>query len=140
MDRTRQSFRRIALALACLLAACGKDSTGPSINPVGSWSGSTSQGRPISFQVTSGGITTAAISWHLSGTVCSYDADASISGGSPLPVTNNAFSASSLPIGSDTFLSVTGRFTSSTAASGTFQITDTFCGGTLNGTWSATKS
>ena len=128
------------MALAVGLAGCGSDSTGsPPIDPVGQWSGTTSQALAISFEVTASGVTTVSLSYHLAGTSCSYDASLTL-GGAPTPVQNNAFTASfplSASFGAD--FVVSGRFNTSAAASGTLQVTDVNCNGTLNTNWTATK-
>jgi hypothetical protein len=131
----------VTALLAATLAACSGDSsssTGPSINPVGSWAGTTSQSLPFSFVVTSAGLTSVTMKYHLNGSRCSYDSDVSVSGPA-VPVTNNSISISSMPLGPGTTLSATGNFSSSTASSGSFSISDTSCGGTTSGTWTATK-
>ena len=128
------------LALCCALAGC-KDSTSPApIDPVGSWSGTTSQGRALSFTITARGLASASLDWRLTGTACSYNATATLSSSSPTPVTQTSFTATyplSGSFGAD--FTISGTFTSSTAAHGTLLIADVSCGGTLNATWTATK-
>jgi len=138
-----RSWTRAALAvgvLAVALAGCSKDSaTAPSINPVGSWRGTTSQALPFTFQVTTAGLTSVTLQYKLTGSRCSYTADVSL-GGPPMAITNNAITISSLSLGPGTTLNAAGTFTSSNASSGTFQISDTSCNGSTSGTWTATKS
>jgi hypothetical protein len=139
MNRSILKAAGAVVLLAIGLAGCsGDSSTSPKIDPVGSWSGTTSQALPFSFQVTSAGLTTVTMSYRLTGSRCSYSADASVSG-TPLPVTNNVISISGLPVGTGSTLSASGSFTSSSAASGSFQISDSYCGGSTSGTWTATK-
>lgn len=129
------------LALCIALAGC-KDSTSPAaIDPVGSWSGSTSQGRALSFTITAQGLSSASLDWHLAGTACSYDATATLNSSNPMPVSRPSFTATYPLMGSfGADFTITGTFTSSTAAHGTLVIVDGQCSGTLNATWNATKS
>ena len=130
-----------ALALCCALVSC-KDSTAPApIDPVGSWSGTTSQGRALSFTIIAGGLASASLDWRLNGATCSYDAQATLSSSSPTPVTTPSFTATYPLAGSfGADFTISGTFTSSTAAHGTLVIADVSCNGTLNATWSAAKS
>jgi hypothetical protein len=129
------------LALCFALAGCKESSAPAPIDPVGSWSGTTSQGRALSFTITAQGLASASLDWHLAGTACSYDARATLSSSSPTPVAPPSFTATyplSGSFGAD--FTISGTFTSSTAAHGTLVIADVSCSGTLNATWTATKS
>jgi len=123
------------------LSACGGDGTGlGGVTPAtGTWSGTTSQSRAVSFEVTSQGITSATLNYQLSGSACSYTATTTVGSSSPLPITNGQFDTGSLQIGSNATMSATGRFTSATQANGTISIVDGDCGGSLNLTWNASK-
>jgi len=123
------------------LSACGGDGTGPgAVTPSpGTFSGTTSQGLSVSFEVTAQGITSATLNYQLSGSVCSYSATVTVGSSSPVPVTNGEFNTGSFQIGSNTTMSATGRFTSATKANGTIAISDGDCGGSVNLTWNATR-
>lgn len=142
----RGSFSRAsrlgALAGGLLLvSACGDGGTGPgALTPAtGTWSGSTSQSRALSFTVTAQGITSATLEYQLSGSSCSLTSTVTVSGSSPVPITNGQFDTGSFPIGSSSTMRATGRFTSATQANGTIEISDGRCGGSLNLTWNATR-
>jgi hypothetical protein len=122
------------------LAACG-DGTGPAtVTPAtGTWSGSTSQSRALSFAVTAQGITSATLNYQLSGSGCSYTATVTVSGSAPVPIANGQFSTGAIPIGTNATMSATGRFTSATQANGSVSITDGGCGGSVSLTWTASR-
>ena len=131
-------MRRQHLAIACLvlIAAC-RDSNAPApVDPVGVWSGTTSQGRAVAFTVTSQGITEATIAYRVVGAFCTADVEITI-GGAPVAIVNNEFETE-FGIGS-AILTVAGKFNSSTAASGTLVVDDFNCDGTVTTNWSATK-
>ena len=119
----------IVVFLAC------SDSTGP-IDPVGSWSGQTSQNRAVAFTVTSAGITEATINYRVVGDFCTATIETTV-GGAAVSIENNAFQVE-FSTGSADF-TVSGTFTSSSAANGTLVVDDFQCGGTVNATWTASK-
>jgi hypothetical protein len=104
----------------------------------GTWSGTTEQQRPLSFEVEDGEVTLVTIDVRVQGTSCT----ATITGGVKItpgaPVLDDSFVWSVTdPSGSSTTLS--GTFSSLTAASGTLKVTSQNCNGTLETNWSATK-
>ncbi len=123
------------------LSACGGDGTGPgAVTPAtGTWSGSTSQSRSLSFDVTSQGITSATLNYQLSGSGCSYTATTTVGSSTPVAITNGQFDTGQVPLGSNTTMRATGRFTSATQANGTISIVDGGCSGSVNLTWNASK-
>jgi hypothetical protein len=99
----------------------------------GSWSGTTSQDRGISFTVANNAITYFSIGFRIPGctiTVFNY---------STTPITGNTFTV--IGSGGGTNYVVVGTFTSPTAASGTLQVTQNsqFCNGSTSATWAAAK-
>jgi hypothetical protein len=133
----------LCAAAAGLLAfaACGDDGTGPgAVTPAtGTWSGSTSQARPMSFTVTSQGITSATLEYQLTGTSCGFTGTITVSSSSPVPITNGQFDTGSFPVGSSSTMRATGRFTSATQGNGTISISDGSCGGSVSLTWTASR-
>lgn len=132
---------RIAcLVLMVLIAACGGDDDGLSpASYTGTWTGTTSQARSFSFTVTSAGITSLTLNYHHDGTSCDYDATVNTSGGPPVPINNGQFGANGIPLGANATLNAAGTFTSASAASGNASITDSFCGGATNISWTASR-
>jgi hypothetical protein len=70
------------------------------------------------------------------GAFCTADVEVTI-GGAPVPIVNNEFETE-FSIGTADF-TVAGKFTSSTAASGTLVVDDFNCDGIVTASWSATK-
>jgi len=104
----------------------------------GTWTGTTAQERPLSFKVEEGRVTLVTLDVRIPGTACT----ATISGGiqvSPgATVSNGAFVWSySDPWGASATLS--GSFSSLTAASGTLAATSQNCNGSVVINWSAVK-
>lgn len=135
----KRLFCGIAVVLAAL-PACGDDDGLSPQSLAGVWSGTTSQSRPFSFQITSQGLTQATINFQHAGPGCSYTATSTISGGTPTAIVNGSFTANGIPVGSNATMNASGTFTSGTAANGTATISDSFCGGTTNLTWTATRN
>jgi hypothetical protein len=130
-------------AVALIVAGCGGDSsTGPKTQDlVGTWSGTTSQSKPISLTVSAQGITDVEFSFHLTGTVCSYDSNVE-QGGPAVGISGGEFDWGPNQLGSagsGAGWTLSGRFSSSTAASGSLTIGDAGCQGELTVTWTATK-
>jgi hypothetical protein len=105
----------------------------------GTWSGTTGQERPLSFEVEDGHVTLVTLDVQVQGTACT----ATISGGVRVTpgaaITDHSFIWSYAdPWGASTTLS--GTFSSSTTASGTLTATSQTCNGTLETSWSATKN
>jgi len=103
--------------------------------PEGHWTGTTSRGHPMSFDVSSGGATWSNFKLKTNFVIggCSGTTETTFSG--PGPITNNQFS------GGSSTLSFSGQLTSLTAASGTYNYVNQFipnCGYlTQSGTWTA---
>ena len=113
----------------------------------GTWSGTSSQGKTISFQVFGNAIPTLTIGGRISGSGCSTEFEQTVSWSSARPITNGAInitSNTSAPGGiSFTF---TGTFTSTSSASGSLTFKNNSipgvpsCTGTGSSTWSATRA
>jgi hypothetical protein len=58
----------------------------------GTWTGTTSQGRPVSFVVSANAITSLTVGFHIQGNACALDTSNTINFSSPQPIINNAFS------------------------------------------------
>jgi len=129
-----------ALTLAALSAvSCGSaDPLGPN-DVVGTWAGSTSQEREISFVVSGGNFAEGSFSYSLpGGDGCPAITGAVvIQGGPAVPIDELEFVLPRTQIGQDTFLSAAGRFTSASQANGTFTVEDRGCVTTID--WTASK-
>lgn len=128
----------------------------------GLWSGRTSTGRGLSFSVVNGLITTLSADYGIQGNSCSVTGSPTLRLSNPQPVTGGAFSVEEgraatlnvipLPgqpayeVEATVTLSVTGRLTSTTASSGTFNYSvfapqmEPPCQGSERGTWTATRN
>jgi hypothetical protein len=110
----------------------------------GMWVGLTGQGKPISFMVSAGAITSLSFGTHLVGSGCTSD---STTTSTPIskPIISNAFSWSTSPSPGALSYSISGSFSSITASSGTLDFTVTpipfvpGCYGSGSTTWSAGK-
>ena len=127
----------VIATLLTVLAACS-DSLSPE-DLVGTWTGTTSQGRAMGFTVTGAGLTGASLSYHLDGTFCSYDSQMEFSLGTPIEIIDLEFEALNFTIGVGKTLTVSGQFTSASEASGSASISDSDCSGTATFTWTAGK-
>lgn len=147
--------RAAALGLLALTLSCGKDSTGPSAPSLaayaGTWAGTTSQSRTFAMWVGNGVIDSVRVQVRvtiisgLSSCLVTYV---------PTAVTIAADRTFHVSLDSPSMItgSLTGSFTSTTAANGTFQagwngtvicgssITFGTGGNSASGTWTATKS
>lgn len=103
----------------------------------GSWSGTTTQGREISFTVSNSAITQITFGFEVSGIYCTVSGSLTTSQSPPPQISGNTFTYS----GTATDLSYTfnGTFDSPTAVSGTADMSHSFCVGSASFTWSATK-
>ncbi len=111
----------------------------------GSWSGTTSQGKSISFTIVNNAFTYFSFGWSVSGTYCSSYGTTNITYTTPKPITGNTFTISgSFSYGyPSSTLSYTfnGTFNSSTTASGTATFTSSGgCSASGSATWSANKT
>jgi hypothetical protein len=68
----RAATGTLALIAALALAACGGggDDTSSATTYDGSWTGTTSQGKPVSFTVAGGVVTAFSIAWDYGGSQC----------------------------------------------------------------------
>jgi hypothetical protein len=130
----------VAFSAAAGFAACGAndDSIGPQ-QAAGNWAGATSQAKPMLFTVTSAGVSQATFTYVLQGSRCSATFTLLVPTTQPLSIAGGRFTIAQTQIGQNLFISATGRFASSTTATGTFVVQDGQCGDTLNLTWNATK-
>lgn len=106
----------------------------------GSWSGTTSRGKSISFTIVDNAIThfSFEFEWQ-SGTGCSVSGNVSNDYGTPVPISGNTFTISgTIPDLSYTF---NGTFSSAATANGTSNLTASgTCPSTDSPTWLANKS
>jgi IPT/TIG domain-containing protein len=106
----------------------------------GSWSGSTSQGRPLSFTVSGSTITSLMVTYQLSGCPAFVLSDPT-----SVSISNNSFSRNANITANGTivgFVTLVGTFTSNVTASGTVTVVEnapSSCPGSLSGTWTATR-
>lgn len=115
----------------------------PGLN--GSWSGTTSQGKKISFSVSQNGIDTFSIEFDDLG--CGFGGTIGLTITPPIPIQNNAFSYTSPRsyTGLGTDYTFAGTFRSGTAADGQLDLTQTTsypyvsCNEHATITWSTTK-
>lgn len=132
-----RSLKSVVVAL--VLVSCGKsDSPVGTSDVVGAWVGTTSQQQPLSFTVASSGVTDGTFSYQMTHT-CTSTTRIQITTTQPLPVNGGGFTTGKTQIGTSTFYTATGKFTSSTAATGTLLIQDGVCRDTLNLTWTASR-
>ena len=112
----------------------------------GTWQGTTSQGKNISFTVQNSGITSITVGYKIEGDYCTVEGSITTNFAIAQPITGNSFSiikTGSGPIALS--YTVQGTFTSSTAASGDLDFTykqsypNPSCNGNASATWSATK-
>jgi Ca2+-binding RTX toxin-like protein len=112
----------------------------PEFDVDGSWAGTTSQGKDISFEISDHGITEITIGYAWTGPGCTSDSETTIMFGTAQKIVDNAFDIDG---GAGTLdLLIHGEFTSDAAATGTFFAEDTggFCPGSAEGTWDAAKT
>jgi hypothetical protein len=137
MNAIRTLVTRAAVIVAALsVVSCGSaDPLGPN-DVVGTWAGSTSQEREISFVVSGGNFAEGSFSYSLpGGDACPAIIGAVvIQGGPAVPI---EFVLPRTQIGQNTFLSAAGTFTSSSQANGSFTVEDRGCVTAIN--WTATK-
>lgn len=130
----------IVLCGAILACSKKKDSDGSSsgggvVSYVGSWTGSTSQSKSVSFDVVPGGISSVFFSFSSTGVFCSVSGTAVVnySTATPLAITSGNFDDAT---GNPRFY---GTFTSANSASGGIYAFDSYCYATTNVTWTASK-
>jgi hypothetical protein len=139
------------LAIACAFAyACGESATAPSAAPGydGQWSGTTSQGRPIAFTVSSNHVTAVTVGYSFascSGSKTFSNVNVEIvdrsgpgPGGQPTPNISPGFAyGSGAPDGSS--VQIQGFFRSNTTADGVVVFAEYPGCGDGFGFWTATK-
>ena len=105
----------------------------------GSWSGTTTQGKSISFTIMNNGFTQFEFGWAISGYGCTVNATTTVTYQTPRAFNGNTFTISGT--GYQMSYSFSGTFNSSTTASGTGSVTYTgSCPGSDNFTWSMNKN
>lgn len=110
----------------------------------GSWSGTTTQNRPISFTVSNGAVTSVSVSGTVTGAGCTETFTTTFS--TSRTISNNSFTVTLTPGTSRTSFVLTGNFTSTSAANGTLSFTlSSFtgvpsCAGCGSTTWTATRA
>lgn len=121
------------LAMSLLIINCSKDKDS-SRNYNGTWAGTTSQGKLISFTVSGTKVKDMSISYSLSGN-CYHSGGLTIFYQS-YPISGNSFSISEST-------NISGTFLSGNSASGTFSVISggnpSGCTSTASGTWTANK-
>jgi hypothetical protein len=123
---------------------------GPALAVAGAWSGTTSQGKPVSFTVEGNRITSIVVGYHVGS--CGIQEDQSrvtygTAGDAPTIGDNGSFFAMVPGPGGSGFVSVNGRFADPRTASGTVQVTaftfgeaNTFpCFASAEATWNANR-
>ncbi len=111
-----------------------------SSNPyAGSWSGSTSQGKPLSFVVVGNAISTITFGWHGTGS-CTVDGETTITYNPPRAISGNTFTLTGSGILAYT---LNGTFASSSSATGSVSFTFSnpypACTASGSASWSASK-
>ncbi len=134
----KNTFLSLCLLAVCFITiSCKKENVSTVLAPAnydGSWTGTTSQGKSFSFNVSDGSVSNIYIGYSLSGNCSPSPIGSQIY--SSYAISNNSFSRT----GS---LSISGSFSSGSNASGSFTINFTGnpagCSSTASGTWSASK-
>ena len=105
----------------------------------GSWSGTTTQGKSISFTIVNNGFTRFEFGWAIYGAYCTVNSTTTFTYSTPRAFSGNTFTIS----GSSYQMSYSfnGTFNSSTTASGTGSVSYSgSCPGSANFTWSVNKN
>lgn len=127
----------------------GGGSGGTTVPPTynGTWIGTTSQGKPISFTITNNALISIALGSNVIGNFCTVDGETGTSLGTPQSIIGNAFSFTSPGSGPSALsYTVSTTFSSATSASGNVQFTlnqsfpNPTCNGNASGTWNAVKA
>jgi hypothetical protein len=125
-----------------LMSACGSGPTGPSSTGYdGEWSGTTSQGSPIAFTISSAEkLTKITVGDNFSGCTGSSSLSPNVAlERPPVPVPGALLDYESAPPGTPNRMLFHFLFTSSTDAHGMVTFVDFTGCGTVTGTWTATK-
>jgi hypothetical protein len=131
-------IRSLVLGVA-LVTACS-DSSAPTTQYDGGWSGTTSQGHPIRILVEGNRVHVLAVRAAITGATCNRDLTHFFllaENGDAYPVNGDAFTATRT--GTDIAITVAGTF-DGTAASGTVNAASADCDGEVAFTWTATKA
>ncbi len=100
----------------------------------GTWTGTTSQGFPMSFSVSDGKIKQLSFQIQVTGFYCTATVGSTVTYVSPLAIASDAFSDTS------SYPKFKGTFSSASQASGTLEDYHSACWGTASVTWSATNA
>ncbi len=113
----------------------------------GSWSGTTSQGKAVSFEVSSNAIPQLAIAGDISAVGCSGSFEQTTQFGFPEPITGSTFSITrNTSAGGAISFTFSGSFSSPTSASGSLTFHNNpipgvpICVGSGSATWTATRA
>jgi hypothetical protein len=132
------AFLLFSLSPSALVKASDGDLPVRAVAMDGHWTGTTSRGQPMSFDVSAGGPQWATFKLKTDFVIgaCSGTVETTVPG--PGAITNNSFSWSG------TYFSFNGQFSAATTASGNYSFTNepvTGCGTfSQSGTWSATTT
>jgi hypothetical protein len=120
--------------------------TEQSVTYNGTWQGTTSQGKNISFTVQNSGITSITVDYKIQGDYCTVEGSITTNFAIAQPITGNSLSIIKTGSGPSALsYTVQGTFTSSTAASGNldFMYKQSYpypsCNGNASATWNVTK-
>lgn len=105
----------------------------------GTWNGTTDQGSKISFVVADDGhsIRSLTIEFEVRGTYCSATVETTVSSSGTQPLADIIDNQFSVSISGQTSGSTSGTFTSPTEGKGTYYFYDSYCRGSVSGTWNA---
>ncbi len=103
----------------------------------GKWSGTTQQARPLSFDVEEGYVTLVTLDVRVLGTVCASTITGGVKKTPGALISDSSFTWSHT--GTNDSVTLTGTFSSPTAASGKLTVTSNTCHGTVELDWSAAK-
>lgn len=99
----------------------------------GTWSGTTSQSFPISFVVSGDKLQSVTYKAHVTGLYCSGTFTVTATFGGALDIVSNRFH------GDTSYEIFDGLFASAFGANGTLHIIDSYCSGSQDVTWTATR-
>ena len=132
-------------AAVAFLGGCKK-----SDNPVtagesydGTWSGTTSQGKRLSFTVSGSAVASTTVGYKIVGASCTVEGSSYTTYSSPTKIAGSTLTV--VNSGSDLSYTIQGTFTSGSSASGTVNLAyhsyggGFSCDGTANASWSAQK-
>lgn len=128
----------VAAVLVLAVSACGDDATGPPdpASLAGTWTGTTSQGRTLSFVISNSQVTSLTVGFFVVGSFCTTDGEVTVGGAVPIEQTENFSTDITF---TDPSIHIQGSFKSSSSAEGTVTFSSGQCGGTSSATWTASK-